>query len=528
MTDLLRRELPSTAGATTPAVLLPYQAAWVADTAELKIAEKSRRIGLTWAEASDNVLTAAADRTAGGSNVYYIGYNMDMAIEYIEACAMWARIFDRAAGSIEPGEEIFRDEADAEQRIKTYTIKFPSGFRVVALSSRPANLRGKQGVIVLDEAAFHGQLAELIKAAIALLIWGGKVRVISTHDGDANPFNELIQEVRQGRRAGTVHRIEFMEAVEQGLYQRVCWRTGKDWTAQGQADWIAWVYKSYGDDAAEELDVIPSQGSGAWLPAALIEQRMIDAPVLRFDAPREFELQPLPARQALMAEWIRENLQPVLDALPVEREAGLGGDFGRSQDLTSFAPYQVLGNLTRRFPFLVELRRCPFDQQRQVLEVLGDGLPHLRSVALDGRGIGAQLAEHAADRWGRSIVEVVMATEPWYRQHMPPLKTAFEDGTIEVPRDMPVRNDLRAFKVIRGVPRLPERSTAAAGEDSRHGDAGVAIALGHYASRREVAPIEFGEAPRHPRGYDNRRDDDGRLFDRADEADVELPESAAW
>src|SRR5690606_32752417 len=178
--------------------LLKYQQDWIADDSDLKVAEKSRRIGLTWAEASDNVLTAARSGPAGGMNVYYIGYNMDMAIEYIEACAMWARVFNQAAEAIEEGEEVFQDGND-EKAIKTYTIRFASGFRIVALSSRPANLRGKQGVVVIDEAAFHGALDELLKAALALLIWGGKVRVISTHDGDQNPFNELVNEIRAGK-----------------------------------------------------------------------------------------------------------------------------------------------------------------------------------------------------------------------------------------------------------------------------------------------------------------------------------------
>jgi len=38
---------------SSPAVLLPYQQAWIADKSQLKVAEKSRRIGLTWAEAAD-------------------------------------------------------------------------------------------------------------------------------------------------------------------------------------------------------------------------------------------------------------------------------------------------------------------------------------------------------------------------------------------------------------------------------------------------------------------------------------------
>lgn len=95
--------LPDTSALDVPAVLMPYQQRWVADTSPLKVIEKSRRTGITWAEASDNVLTAASSAPAGGMNVYYIAYNQDMTVEYIQACAMWARAFNYAASEIEEG-----------------------------------------------------------------------------------------------------------------------------------------------------------------------------------------------------------------------------------------------------------------------------------------------------------------------------------------------------------------------------------------------------------------------------------------
>ena len=52
-----------------PPVLLPYQQAWIADEAALKIAEKSRRIGLTWAEAADDVLISAKVKASLVENV---------------------------------------------------------------------------------------------------------------------------------------------------------------------------------------------------------------------------------------------------------------------------------------------------------------------------------------------------------------------------------------------------------------------------------------------------------------------------
>ena len=39
-------------------ILLPYQQRWIADRAPVKVCEKSRRIGITWAEAADAALDA--------------------------------------------------------------------------------------------------------------------------------------------------------------------------------------------------------------------------------------------------------------------------------------------------------------------------------------------------------------------------------------------------------------------------------------------------------------------------------------
>ncbi|PTT90098.1 hypothetical protein DBR45_56695, partial [Pseudomonas sp. HMWF031] len=227
--------LDDTTTLMTPAVLLEYQKDWIGVRAPLKVGEKSRRIGLTWAEAADNVLVAASEKKAGGQTVYYLGYNQDMTVEYIQACAMWSRAFDYAASEIAEG--IWPDSTP-DKEIKTYTITFPSAHRIVALTSRPSNLRGRQGVVVIDEAAFHQDLAELLKAALALLIWGGEVHVISTHDGAENPFNDLIEEIRAGKRKGELFRCTFREAVADGLYKRVCLRKGIPYDPDEEEAWV--------------------------------------------------------------------------------------------------------------------------------------------------------------------------------------------------------------------------------------------------------------------------------------------------
>ncbi|MDP3519825.1 MAG: hypothetical protein Q8S02_04315 [Hydrogenophaga sp.] len=477
-------EVPNTAlAAAPPAVLMGYQQRWVADPSPLKVEEKSRRTGLTWAEASDNVLTSASERSAGGQNVYYIAYNQDMTIEYIQACAMWARVFNRAAGEIEGG--FWDGESEEDKAIKTYTIRFPSGFRIVALSSRPSNLRGRQGIIVIDEAAFHDQLGELLKAAMAMLIWGGKVRVISTHNGTENPFNELVTEIRAGRRKGTVHRVTFQEAVADGLYRRVCMRLGKVWTAEDEAEWMAGVYSFYGDGAAEELDCIPANSGGAWLSRALIESRMsANTPVLRWECKPGFEVLADHIRAAEARDWLEAQMLPLLEKLPTDVLSFDGEDFGRSGDLSVHVPLLQHQNLVRRCPFMVELRNVPFRQQEQIAFYLLDRLPRFMGGAFDARGNGQYLAEVAMQRYGVSRIQQVMLTESWYRENMPPVKAALEDGTLDdLAKDADVLADLRAVQMVRGVPRIPDVRSTGEDKGKRHGDAAVAVALAYYASR---------------------------------------------
>lgn len=421
-----------------------------------------------------------------------------MTIEYIQACGMWARVFNHAASEVEEG--FWDGESEEDKNIKTYTIKFPaSGFRIVALSSRPSNLRGRQGIIVIDEAAFHDQLGELLKAAMAMLIWGGKVRVISTHNGSENPFNELVTDIRAGRRKGTVHRVTFQEAVDDGLFRRVCLRLGREWTVDGEDEWKSGVYSFYGDGAAEELDCVPANSGGAWLSRALIESRMsADTPVLRWACKQGFEVLPDHIRAAECRDWLEATMLPLLEKLPTDVVSFDGEDFGRSGDLSVHVPLLQHQNLVRRCPFIVELRNVPFRQQEQVAFFLLDRLPRFMGGAFDARGNGQYLAEVAMQRYGASRIQQVMLSESWYREHMPPVKAAFEDGTLEdLPRDADVMADLRAIQMVRGVPRIPDSRTTGEDAGKRHGDAAVAVALAYFASREiNLGNVSVASRPR--------------------------------
>ena len=485
-------------------VLLPYQQRWIADESDLKIAEKSRRTGLTWAEAADAVLCAAASKEAGGTNHFYVGSGKDMAIEFIDACAMWARAFDKACSDIE--EEVIDDEG---KDILTFVVRFASGFKIQALSSSPSNLRGRQGNVTIDEAAFHERLAEVLKAALALTMWGSKVRIISTHNGIDNLFAELIEESRAGKKRYSVHRITLDDACNDGLYKRICAVKGKTWSQAAEDEWKANLLRDTAtqEDALEEYYCVPKQGGGVYISRALIESRMVPAPVLRYTGSDEFNAWPEPLRNADIADWCVQHLLPLLKTLNQDEEHCFGEDFARSGDLTVYAPMAISQQLHRRVPFLVELRNVPFKQQEQILFYIIDRLPRFRAGKFDARGNGQYLAEQAVDRYGERI-EAVMLTNAWYLENMPKFKAAFEDAEITVPKDADVLDDLRAIQSIKGIPKIPDGDSSSGGK-KRHGDAAIALCMAYAASLADAIEYAY-ESVKKPKRDDDRGADDIR------------------
>jgi phage FluMu gp28-like protein len=480
-------------------ILLPYQRRWLADQSQVKVSEKSRRIGITWTEAADRALSAA---TAGraGMDGWYIGYNKDMALEFIEAAARWARRFNRAAEAVE--QIAIEDERSA---ILAYRIRFASGHKIVALSSRPSNLRGKDGCAVIDEAAFHEDLPGLLKAALAFTMWGGMVRIISTHNGANNDFNELVSEIRAGRRPYSLHRTTFDDALADGLYKKICDQAGTQWSEEKQREWRQQIVDFYGDNVGEELFCIPRASAGSYLSSVLIEARMkAGIPILRWEMPSEFSSRPEAVRNSETQAWCEDNIGPALAALDPSRASFFGEDFGRSGDLTVIWPLQIGQDLLRRTPFVVELRNIPFRNQEQVLFYIVDNLPRFTTGAMDARGNGQYLAETASQRYGSRVVQV-MLSESWYRENMPRYKAAFEDGTIEIPKDADVLADHRAIVLEQGIAKIGERRSGSDGK-GRHGDSAMAAALAFYASRVNEGRVEYITA----RWIGKREESEGR------------------
>lgn len=490
------------AKAGLPAVLLGYQQRTVSlvDSvgASVLIIEKSRRIGLTWGLAAACVLRAGRSRSARGMDAMYISYSQEMTREFIDACAMWARAFSIAANA---AEEFLLDDSDTEnpgeRHIKAFRIQFASGFEIVALSSAPRSLRGKQGLVVIDEAAFVDSLKELLKAALAFLMWGGQVVVCSTHDGVDNAFNELVQDTLSKRKPYTHLRIDFDDALRDGLYERICLVTGREWSPEAEADWRQEIIDFYSDGADEELFCVPSLGSGAWLTGPLIEARMTaDAPILRWELPLDY-LHLSATQQAALAAAFMDEVKEGLKVFDPDLLHALGFDFARVGDLSVLWVLALDRLLNRRTALVIEMRRIPYDEQAAVTEAVIRAMPRPLGAAFDATGAGEYVAEKMGRLFGTApkgedpgtgFVAPIKFTQEWYRVEMPPLKAAFEDGSIAIVKDDNHLADLRLVKVVRGIAQVPPLRTDDKAQKGRkrHGDAAIALALAYYATRMKV------------------------------------------
>lgn len=475
-------------------ILMQHQKDWLADQSDLKLAEKGRRTGITFAEALDTTLIAAAAKSAGGDSTFYIGDTKDKGRAFVEVCARFAKRVAREALTVH--EFVFDDvQPDGSTKgIAAYRIRFASGHEIVGLSSNPANIRGLQGRVVIDEAAFHRNVAAVIDACNALLIWGGKIRIISTHNGVLNAFNELIKETRAGQFDYSIHTITFDDAVRNGLYERVCLMRKEAPTPDGKAAWYRKIRRSYGsrvEAMREELDAIPREGEGTLLTLAAIEAcSSAEYRVCRWEPPvATFVNWPEHLRRAEMQEWLNRTLLPILDRY---RDGGhtwfLGGDFAMRKDRSAYPIGFVDQQLRRHVPLLLELRTCPYDQQKQALFWMVDLVSSMGSFGggvLDANGNGMVLAQESAQRYGSDRIVELMPSEIWRRETGARFAAAFEDRTILIPADKDVVGDLRQLQMIGGVAKMPThvRNEGTDG-GKRHGDAAVALWNFHAATKR--------------------------------------------
>ena len=484
-------------------ILLPYQREWILDRSPVKVCEKSRRTGITWASALESVLVASADRPGGGMDVYFMTYAEEDAKDFIRDCETWARVVGVLHG------EAWTDDDGGEPRtingdrvrVKILSIEFANGHRISALAGRPRKFRGKQGFAIIDEAAHVDDLEGIRTACMAFLMWGGRVAFISTHCGEENAFNRLVCEARDDEAAQWgFHSIPLAEAIHQGLSRRIATVSGQEFSEPWGEAWESDVRKFYGASAPEELDCIPSrQGAGYFDPSSVALCRVAGLSVLRWKKDRAWGDAHPKKREAECQRWIDRELMPVLKRLHPMKGSALGVDFARYIDGSVWVLGQIFGEV-RRCALTVELFCIPLAQQQQILGAILKGAPRMARAHFDETGNGFALCEWARDNFGR-MVEGFNLGPKWHDENWPELHTAVTERRVDIPDDDDSAGDFRLIERIDGKPRVAKRRVKGKMGELRHGDFAVSCALMYSASRGVGARATASAVPK---ARDNR------------------------
>jgi phage FluMu gp28-like protein len=438
-------------------LLLPYQAAWVKDASRLKIAEKSRQIGWTWATAYGLVRRKAL---AGARLDAWISSRDDIQARlFLEDCKNFAAI-------LQTGAEDLGERAIDSDGHSAYVLAMANGLRLHSMSSNPDAQAGKRGDRVLDEFALHPDPRKLYAIAYPGITWGGSMEIFSTHRGSANFFNGLIQEIQhKGNPKGfSLHRVTLQDALDQGFLAKLQAKLPADDARQDmdEAEYFDLIKRGCADDEtfAQEYMCVPSDDASAFISYDLLDG----------------------CKYAPGVDW--ETIG--------EGRLFMGVDIGRVRDLTVFWVFEEVSGMffTRAVSCMQD---ATFDAQEQELHRLMS-LPRMTRCCVDQTGIGRQFAERGARKYGRRV-EGVTFTGAVKESLAYPLKAALEDRTLRVPDDPAIVADFRAIRkttTSAGNIRFEGERTA-----NGHSDRFWAAALALHAKGRKgrlTMPRPFGVA----------------------------------
>lgn len=397
-------------------LFLPYQKRWIEDDSRLKLLEKSRQIGLSWATAYAVVRRQCAPGVR--LDTWVASRDEIQARLFLDDCRKFARILDKAARTL--GAQVLPEE----DRAGAEALLFANGTRVHSLSSNSDAQAGKRGPRVLDEFALHPDPQQLYAIAYPGITWGGQLEILSTHRGAQNYFNQLVTEARHGGNPKnfSLHRVTLQDALEQGFLEKLKKKLPES-DPRRQMDaamYFDFIRAACPDQETflQEYMCVPADETTAFLPWDLIAGSEYG----------EGEYTP--------HDW-RGATKP-------GREFFLGVDIGRVHDLTVLWLVERVGGVlfTRE---VLTLENQPFARQEELLwERIA--LPGLRRACLDSTGLGRQLAERAQERFGTSRVEAVNFTAPVKEDLAYGLRQLFEKHGLRIPAEKAIRADLRAIK----------------------------------------------------------------------------------
>jgi phage FluMu gp28-like protein len=430
---------------------LPYQKEWINFDGRFALSEKSRRTGITYAEAYRMTRRHAAGLVKGKKS-WFSSADISAGEEYIDYVEYFSKVLNIGAKYV--GEVVI----DKDDDVTAHRVRFANGNEANAISSNPRRFRSKGGDITLDEFAHHQEQEKMYTAAKPSIMWGNHVRIISTHNSDASYYNFLITEIKKGAE-GTMKnwklfKITIDDAIKQGLVDTIL---GHKATKEEVANFLEDAFSGMTQEAIdEEFYCIPRSSSNSHL--------------LSYELINPIE---------------RDNILDEL-LLNITGDLFVGMDIGRKNNPSVIWVNEKLGEMlyARR---VARLKNMPYSDQREILYGV---LSHknFRRACIDATGIGNQLAEEAQKAYGALRVEPVMFTSKVKEDLASTTYIMVEGRKVLIPRDKVVRDDLYSVKAVT-TSAGNVRYEADQEKDGAHADHFWAFALANYAAKTNTGPL---------------------------------------
>ena len=173
-------------------LLKPYQRRWADDDSRWKFGLMARQTGKDFCSAEEGVRDCFLHEKNGGKTTWLIVAPSErQSVESLTKWKDWTEAYKLAIAEV-------REERDGgpEALLKSVTIMFPRGSRVIAVPGRPDTVRGYSANVLLTEFAFFENPEATWRAIIPAVtnpLRGGvkKVRLITTPNGIGNKAHEI-------------------------------------------------------------------------------------------------------------------------------------------------------------------------------------------------------------------------------------------------------------------------------------------------------------------------------------------------
>lgn len=392
---------------------IPYQLDWILDESPYKVSEKSRRVGFTYAS---SYRMHRKCMTRGKGFIQWVSSrDMLTAQELIkDYISKWCKASNIVAKGMY-GEAV--ELIDTERNIKAFVVEYPNGARLISLSSSPEAFAGKGGDVFLDEADLHDDSGRLIDMAQPCTMWGGQLEIVSAYrvnGTSSSPFAMLVKSAKSDANPMGIrlHRVTLLDAVAQGLVEKINSVTGRDTTREA---FVAKIRASCRTQSAynSQYLCVCDDAAGKLITLQLIAPCELDA--------------------VEIAEIVAKN--------PTAPRFG-GYDVARKVHASAWHEYVQLGvslYLARREIW----RGVEFDTQENWIRsrLVDKGQPRISRMAIDATGLGMHMSEHLVKAFpGR--VDAVNLESSRRTELCVALRDRFAANRIYVPADDQLRADL--------------------------------------------------------------------------------------